>query len=128
MLLHADVRRAVIHQGGRPPARTAPVAATPRPSWNRSILTEIYLRHACSYREVLHPVVGVYPSLGSPCVTETYGLEEVRGRGVKYRHPHQLIATTAASSAPTTTSPSGQGAGVHGAGKNAGPVTFERHY
>jgi hypothetical protein len=28
-------------------------ASAPFPSWNRSILTEIYLCHACSYHEIL---------------------------------------------------------------------------
>jgi hypothetical protein len=70
--------------------------------------------------------VRVYPS-GSPCVTETYGLEKVLGPVVKYRHPQQLIATTTASSTAISTSPSGQGAGVHGAGKKARPVTTDGH-
>eukprot|EP01047_Picozoa_sp_COSAG01_P063179 COSAG01_NODE_8146_length_2904_cov_10.815686_2_plen_94_part_00 len=29
------------------------VASAPFPSWNRSMLTEIYLYHACSYHEIL---------------------------------------------------------------------------
>jgi hypothetical protein len=45
-------------------ARTLPPTAPPRqvsrafPSWNRSILTEIYLCHACSYHEFAGQPVG----------------------------------------------------------------------
>jgi hypothetical protein len=86
--------------GGHSPGRAPTVMShRPFPSWNRSILTEIYLRHACSCHEIesrrFHFGIGlrfpyVTPGLVTQLRMETPGqaLPGVWAHGHRRRPPH----------------------------------------